>query len=381
MTTAGVLGQFEVTPSQLIRALKDLAPGLSAIVVGLHGIGKSEIVAALADHLREQEPEHDWPFFDKRLAQMTEGDMVGLPDRGEIDKTGVTKFLPVDWFYVAHREPAVLLLDELNRAELQIVNSGFQVIGARELNGLRLHPKSRVLACVNPPTFYQVNELDPALMDRFAVFHLRSSHEDWLAWARGRLDDTLVDFIHEEPQLLHVKPSELGQLEVGPTPRSWAKLSRQLRHADMAPSKVAGRPTPDLFPIFCHSLVGTEAANRFVRWVRDRKQTLSVEDVLDRWHEPAVLELARSLRHEEHLAAIDRIGHDSGQRTWTPKQAANVVAYSQECLDGEDKVFLFAKLTQGGRLDNIKQIHASQITEQVVHKVNQADDIGKDQKA
>lgn len=373
----GINTNFEVSPTTLVRALTHLNPMVSALIVGDHGIGKSDIVRQVAENLRIKHPEHNWPLFDRRLAQMTEGDMVGVPHVKFMDEHGVTAFLPVDWVKQACDEPCVVLLDELNRAEPQITNSAFQFVGAREMNGMKLHPLTRVISAINPPTHYQVNEIDKALLDRFVTFFLKSEVADWLAWARSSdLDETLIDFIQENPTYLTHDISKTGDLEVGPTPRSWHKLNDQLVHAEISPSDVQGRAAPDLFAVYCHGLVGTAASIQFLKWLRDRETHLTVEDVLDNWGEKRVKKLCRRLRHEELLSCVARIGEHSKKNSWTEEQSKRLVDWALDTLSGEDRVLLFSSVTKSGNIENIMKIHNTKLTDQVVDRCNEAKAFG-----
>ena len=97
-----------------INVVTKLPPDISVLAMGATGIGKSQIFKKIADNL-------DIPLIDRRLAQMTEGDIIGLPELVD----GVTRFAPVDWLLRACREPVVLLLDEPNRATTEVQQCAF----------------------------------------------------------------------------------------------------------------------------------------------------------------------------------------------------------------------------------------------------------------
>ena len=156
----------------LTSTIRFLPADISVLVRGPHGIGKSQVAAQLA-------ADEGKTLIDRRLSQMSEGDMVGLPELVD----GVTRFCPPDWYARACKEPTVLLLDELNRATPEVMQAAFQIVLDRELNGHRLHEGTRVVACINASAEYEVNEMDPALLDRFWVCDLEPSDEDWLTWA------------------------------------------------------------------------------------------------------------------------------------------------------------------------------------------------------
>ena len=43
---------------------------------------------------------------------------------------------------------------------------------------------------------YQVGEMDPAELDRYTVFDIEPTVEDWLSWAKGTVSDIVWDFIN-----------------------------------------------------------------------------------------------------------------------------------------------------------------------------------------
>ena len=73
-----------------IKTFKTLVPKLpaniSVLVTGPTGVGKSDIFHQIGGEL-------NLPVIDRRLSQMTEGDIIGLPSLED----GTTKFIPVDW--------------------------------------------------------------------------------------------------------------------------------------------------------------------------------------------------------------------------------------------------------------------------------------------
>ncbi len=69
---------------------------LPILLRGRHGIGKSQVVYQLATSL-------DRAVVERRASQMTEGDLVGLPDNTDKEIGGMraTTFNPPDWFLTA----------------------------------------------------------------------------------------------------------------------------------------------------------------------------------------------------------------------------------------------------------------------------------------
>ena len=176
-----------------VQVISSLPPEIAVLAKGPTGIGKSHIVHQIANNL-------DLEVIDRRLSQMTEGDIIGLPELVD----GVTRFAPVNWFVEACNNPVVLFFDELNRATIEVQQCAFQIVLDRELNGHKLHPETRVYAAVNEGSDYQVTDMDPALLRRFYAVELEPTTEDWLKWANGRVPSIVWDFInHNRKHLEH----------------------------------------------------------------------------------------------------------------------------------------------------------------------------------
>ena len=145
---------------------------------GRHGIGKSTVVYQQAKALG------------LRASQMTEGDLLGLP---KIDGN-VTAWLAPEWLDTACKNPVVLFLDEVDRATLEVRQGIFELCDSRKIAGHTLHPDTLIFACVNGGKHgaeYQVNEFDPAELDRYTVFDVEPTVEDWLEWAKGNVIDEI----------------------------------------------------------------------------------------------------------------------------------------------------------------------------------------------
>ena len=155
------------------------AAGLPVILRGRHGVGKSQVVYQIAKDL-------ELPVVERRASQMTEGDLVGLPS---VDGDR-TSFNPPDWFKVACEKPVLLFLDEVDRAVLEVRQGIFELTDSRKLNGHHLHSETVVFAAVNGGEHgeqYQVNEMDPAELDRWSASGTSSlrSKTGW-AWGKGK---------------------------------------------------------------------------------------------------------------------------------------------------------------------------------------------------
>jgi len=331
-----------------IKSAAVLPSHISILAKGPTGIGKSHIFHSLAKKL-------DMPVIDRRLSQMTEGDIIGLPELVD----GVTRFAPVNWYIQACKEPVVLFFDELNRATLEVQQCAFQIVLDRELNGHKLHPKTRVYAAINEGSEYQVLDMDPALLRRFWTVDLEPTVQDWLAWAYDRKDvpKVMQEFINENPGFLrHVKEKEPGK--VYPNPASWHRLGETLVHANLDPDSYAGsRSMPDLLFPLCMGFVGSTATTKFIGFLQDYTRSFSAEDVANNY--PDVKEkLNEVLNEDKKNDLIEKImlHLERNHESLTLEQIANISEYIKDCPD-EMTVNFFNLIMETKQINMIRKFH------------------------
>ena len=142
------------------------------------------------------------PVIERRLSQMTEGDITGIPFEGN---RGGTVFRAVEWLLGTCEFPSVLFLDELNRAIKGVEQATFQLADSKAFDGNLLHAETRVMVAVNIGDQYDVTPMDPAAISRYAVVDLDPTLEDWVAWAGDNCHPALAEFIRSNPRYLEFK--------------------------------------------------------------------------------------------------------------------------------------------------------------------------------
>ena len=324
-----------------IKTFNNVAPRLPAeiaiLIQGPTGIGKSYLVKDIAAGL-------ELPVVDRRLSQMSEGDMVGLPELVD----GTTRFCPPDWYARACREPVVLFMDELNRATPEVIQAAFQIVLDRELNGHQLHPETRVFAAVNVGAEYEVNEMDPALLRRFWSIELEPTHADFIDWAEGKLAPVIVDFIRQhEEHLRPTKATEPGK--VAPNPASWERLDKSLRHMGELE-----QPSDVWYPVAL-GMVGVEAAISLVEFAKNWENEVSAEDVLDNFD--AVAEQVKGFEASKVNALIGKLAAHCKDNEWKASQAKNVAAFANSLPSSEMLVHLWNQVSGTSQLKNIQKLH------------------------
>lgn len=347
-----------------IKSFMSVAPRLPAdtsiLIRGDHGIGKSRLARTLAKMLKERDPSLKsaaFPVIDRRLSQVSEGDIIGLPSTdGE-----VTRFNPPDWYKKACTEPCFLLLDELNRATHEVMQAAFQIVLDRELNGWKLHPRTRVMSAINSSAAYNVNEVDPALLDRFWTIDLCPDVQDWLSWGRERNEEKsygtnvlscIVDFIASENKFLDPpKNSEPGSVQV--SRRSWERLSDALAEAE-----IVDEPGNELFYLVSMGFVGVQAAIALVAFAKTIDNRFSGKDIINNYpkFQAKILNKAQA---EIFNNAIEKVADEIAKMSAiTETQGKNLKTFMKD-LPAELRVSMWTKLTSSGidKLELAKTLH------------------------
>ena len=203
-----------------LTSLLDMTPAeQNVMLVGRHGIGKSEILTRYFS-------EKGMSVVTLFLGQMSDpGDLIGLPQRDVNNEK--TMFLP-PWWFPTDGKPIVLFLDELNRARPEVLQTIMDLTLNRELSGRKLPNGSRIISAVNDGEEYQLTDLDPALVSRFNIYSFNPTAEEWLLWAsRNDIDHRIIAFIQENPKMLDgSSDGKIDQgLEKSPDRRAWVKVS------------------------------------------------------------------------------------------------------------------------------------------------------------
>ena len=260
------MSNISVNITELKQLLEATPASHNIMLVGNHGIGKSEI---LTEFFREK----GMPVVALFLGQMSDpGDLIGLPCKDE--KTGKTDFMPPYWL-PTDGNPIVLFLDELNRARPEILQTVMDLALNRKLAGKLLPEGSRIISAVNAGDQYQLTDLDPALVSRFNIVNFKPTAEEWLLWARkSGLDPRVVGFIDENRMWLDKDPDQKEGADTGldknPDRRAWKRVSDVV--ADKAELK-------EIDSKIISSIVGPKAASAFIQNAATRK-ILSGREVL-----------------------------------------------------------------------------------------------------
>ena len=300
------------------KTFNQVAPHVAAVkkpilLRGRHGVGKSCVVYQTAQTL-------GLPVVERRASQMTEGDLVGLP----VVDGNTTTFNPPDWFKECCDYARVLFLDEVDRATMEVRQGIFELTDSRKLNGHCLHPETVVFAAVNGGEHgaqYQVGEMDPAELDRWTVFDVEPTVEDWLDWAKTNVNEVIWDFINQNRNHLEHK-GDFEPNKVYPSRRSWDRLSECLAGGGML-GEDAKEKTDVIFHL-ATAFVGFEASVALTDFVKTYERQVTVEMILDKGQ----IEKTAQFGINDHAALVEKLeASEKFQEELDARQVANLAAY------------------------------------------------------
>lgn len=333
------------------KAFSECVPFVTAInkpvlLRARHGVGKSEIVYQYAKSVGRQ-------VVERRVSQMTEGDLIGLP---KLTEKGTEWILP-DWVLDACENPRVLFLDEVDRGTPEVRQAIFELTDSRKIAGHYLHKDTFIFAAINGGQHgaqYQVGEMDPAELDRWTVFDLEPTVEDWLTWAKDNVHPLIWDFINQNNgHLEHSQDFEPNK--VYPSRRSWHRFSDCVKTAgDKAFFQNEGACSPVLLNLAI-AFVGLEAAVSFGDFVKNYKFQVTPEDILDK----GKFNLVEKFQINDHLGLCEKIGDKLQENPKvTEKQLKNLAKYFIG-LPSEISMKLFEKISACG-VDLVKRFHKAE---------------------
>jgi MoxR-like ATPase len=244
---AQVSDNLTITSVQARKAiLKAFNANRPVFLWGPPGIGKSEVVAEVADELGGL-------VIDLRMAQMEPTDIRGIPFfNKEINKMDWAPPVDLPDEELASQYPIVVLfLDEMNSAPPAVQAAGYQLILNRRVGKYKLPDNVRIVAAGNRDSDKGVTYRMPMpLANRFVHIEMRPDFASWQNWAVNKgIHKDVVGYLSFAKQDIYDFDSKSSSRAFA-TPRSWVFVSDLIKDEDvavkfMAHRKVAGRmPEP-----------------------------------------------------------------------------------------------------------------------------------------
>lgn len=202
-------------PSQLVDYLGALVRNnlkLSTMIWGAPGIGKSSIVAQVAE-------KSAIACIDVRLSQLAPTDLRGLP----VPEAGVSRWYPPE--FLPRDGAGVLFLDELNMAPPAIQGMAQQLILDRKVGSYVVPEGWFIWAAGNrKEDRAAVFDMPAPLANRFLHLEVEPDFDSFKAYALEReLHEQIIAFLSFRTALLHQLDTHRP---AWPSPRSWEMASR-----------------------------------------------------------------------------------------------------------------------------------------------------------
>lgn len=186
------------------------------------GLGKTAIV-------RQWCIDNNLPSVTLTLATLEPADLRGYPIIERIkDRQRMTTAAPDFW---PDGGKGVIILEEVNRGTTAIMNCVMGLTDDRRgFDNYRLPDGYIVVGLINPETStYDTNSMDPALKDRFEMFHVTYDKESLVKYARNKWPEPVVNFI-ETGAFSYVLPEDIkGVGSKYISPRTFSKLSAAMK--------------------------------------------------------------------------------------------------------------------------------------------------------
>jgi len=233
-------------------------PRTPACIWGRHGIGKTEIVQALA-------AEMGYEFVYIAPAQFEEmGDLVGMPGI----EGGHTVFRAPDWVPTADG-PGILLIDDVNRADDRILRGIMQLLQNYELVSWKLPPRWHLILTANPDGGdYSVTPMDDAMLTRMMHITLDFDLREWARWAeRNDIDTRGINFVLTYPDAITGNRT---------TPRTLVQFFESIKGIDALDESLA------LVRMLADACLDEQTATAFIAYVnQDLKALMEPQDICE----------------------------------------------------------------------------------------------------
>lgn len=189
--------------------------------------------------------------------------------------------------------------------------------------------------------------MDPAELDRWTVFDLNPTVEDWIDWASasGKVNEIVVDFIRQNREHLEHK-DDFEPNKKYPSRRSWKRFNDVLEGASMF-----DQWTKEVRLIGL-GFLGYEAAIAFSDYFENYDRQVSPGDIIDHGR----FDRVKDYGLVDHISLIDKIDTtEAVQVDLDDNQIANLAKYFVTCPP-EASMKLWNVIGKG-KPENVVKIH------------------------
>lgn len=218
-----------LSPDNSIEAIKrSLMAGLVPYLRGSPGVGKSQIVHAVAEYFNLY-------LIDYRLAQADPTDLQGFPENDNHRMCyAPPKDIPIEGDKIPDGFAGwMLFFDELSQAFPSVQNASYKIFLDKKVGQKKIHPKCVMVAAGNLDTDKaNTHRMSTALQSRITHLQMSVSNNDWQKWAVDNgIDHRIRGFLKWKPKLLHnFAANQAADIkeDTFACPRTWEFASRAL---------------------------------------------------------------------------------------------------------------------------------------------------------
>ncbi len=250
---------------QVIQHVVDaILAGNPVLLIGRHGVGKSELLEQVARRLRKRQKR--FGFIAKDLSLLMPCDLLGIPQI----RNGVTYYARPAW--LPTKGQGLLVIEELGAAPDFVKVPCLELLTRGSMGDWVAPEGWRFAACTNPAgEKYLVDDLDPALASRFQRFEVIADPVEWCEWARGpgRIHPKVIEFVLNCHGIFESPDSN---------PRSWTYVSRLLFQWEKDGMKDPQRTREGVA-----SLVGEAWASPFEKFYTQGEMPITPEQIVEQY--------------------------------------------------------------------------------------------------
>lgn len=251
---------------------------LPILLIGESGVGKTQSVKDFAKKIG-----YDLEMF--HFGQMADsGDITGVPFVSDEGGVKVTRFArPVS--LVKSKNKKVLFLDEINRAEKDLLQAGFPMILSKVTGGEPLPEGTIIIAAANPPTdnYTVLDFSDIAWTSRFCQIKVETDMTAFMSYAAPKYPKSdYLNFIQEHPQYFISSKMKKAPWSINDyVNKTEGRSDEFVCKLEQSPfMKDVGE---DSFEEVLTGIIGLEAAISYTKFLKNKKQIFySANDVFSK---------------------------------------------------------------------------------------------------
>lgn len=213
---------------QAKEKIKDIVSKTNTVpaLLGERGIGKTEVLKQVAAEL-------GWGYQAIYPSSLEGPDFMGLVVK-DLD-AGVTRYLAPEFLPVEKSvergifpEQGLLVIEELNRAEVQTIHTLYPLLLERRINTHKIHDGWKIAVAINPDSMeYTTVSIDLAALDRLLIIPVEASVEDYSDYciSTGFYHRDVLAYLNQYPNMLVGDSEKAGSsFDKIPSPRGWSKV-------------------------------------------------------------------------------------------------------------------------------------------------------------